>query len=96
MGNVLGTGTALSVGIEPTSTTQNRRSQQRLFEYKVDLLFLTLPSVNELSFAILQRSSFGSTLASTANIAFGIEEIELKRTLSTGIYSQLLPLDNCY
>ena len=40
MGNVLGTGTALSVGIEPTSTAQYRRSQQRLFEYKVDLLFL--------------------------------------------------------
>jgi hypothetical protein len=59
MGNVLGTGTALSVGIEPTSTTQNRRSQQRLIEYKVDLLFLTLASVNELSgsFAMLQRST---------------------------------------
>ncbi len=59
MGNVLGTGTALSVGIEPTSTTQNCRSQPSLFEYKVDLLFLTLASVNELSgsFAMLQRST---------------------------------------
>ena len=47
MGNVLGTGTALSVGIEPTSTTQNRRSQQRLFEYKVDLLFLTKFSISQ-------------------------------------------------
>ena len=69
MDDELGTATALSVGIEPTSTTQYRRSQQRLFEYKVDLLFLTLASVNELSgsFAMLQR--FSSALASTANVA---------------------------
>ena len=35
LGNVHGTGTALSVGIEPTSTTQYRCSQQRLFEREV-------------------------------------------------------------
>jgi hypothetical protein len=71
------TGTALSVGIEPTSTTQNRtRSQQRLFEYKVDLLFLTLASVNELSgtsFAMhASRINFSSTLTSTANVTLKI------------------------
>ncbi len=73
MGNVLGAGTALSVGIEPTSTTQNRRSQQRLFEYKVDLLFLTLASVNELSgsFAMFQRSTL-VLLWRTANVALKI------------------------
>ena len=72
MDDELGTATALSVGIEPTSTTQYRRSQQRLFEYKVDLLFLTLASVNELSgsFAMLQR--FSSDLASTKNVTLKI------------------------
>ena len=49
------------------------------------------------SFAIVtSKIKFGFTLASTANIAFGVKEIKLKRTLRTGIYSQLLPLDNCY
>ena len=35
MDNELGTATALSVGIEPTATTQYRRSQQHLFEREV-------------------------------------------------------------
>ena len=47
MGDELGTATALSIGIEPTSTTQYRRSQQRLFEYKVDLLFLALAYISQ-------------------------------------------------
>ena len=58
------TGTALSVGIEPTSNTQYRRS----------LLFLTLASVNELSgsFAVLQRSALIlRILASTAKNYIG-------------------------
>ncbi len=76
MGNVLSTETALSVGIEPTSTTQNRRSQQRLFEYTVDLMFLTLASVNELSGSDASKINFSSTLASTASERY----IEDRRT----------------
>ena len=61
MGNVFGTGTALSVGIEPTSTTQYRRliSTAFVLEYKVVLLSLMLASINDFSgsFAMLQRST---------------------------------------
>ena len=56
------TGTAPSVGIEPTSTTQYHLSQQRLFEYKVD---------NVVSTIMLQRN-FGSVLASTAKITLKV------------------------
>jgi hypothetical protein len=86
VGGELGTATALSVGIEPTSTTQYRRSQQRLFEYKVDLLFLTLASVNELSgnFAMhASRINFSSALASTANVTLKIGASWQARTLRT-------------
>ena len=55
------TETALSVGIEPTSTTQYHLSQQRLFEYKVDNVVSTM----------LQRN-FGSVLASTAKITLKV------------------------
>lgn len=55
------TGTAPSVGIEPTSTTQYHLSQQRLFEYKVDNVVSTM----------LQRN-FGSVLASTAKITLKV------------------------
>ena len=71
MGNVLGTGTALSVGIEPTSITQNDRtvyvSSGIFLQYFKDQVWIYVAKYI------------------VTNIAFGVKEIELKRTLRTKI-----------